>query len=443
MKIYKSTHSPRDQRRGAILGVVMVIMGAVAFIGWSVVNLGGQDAVETSTNLSEVQAFWTAEAGLEEIKTIGQKYRLPFESIGGGGGLYGTAALGGTTSRGSYSVDVGNDPAWPSVGNRIKRYIITSTGTSNGGDSKSVSVRAEIQTFASYMHSSNSEETSGGANIYFATGDLLDGDVYVNDEINIHGTPQILGLTHSTAPTVNYQSGGSSAAFVGGLVLNATPLDFLGASGDHIDSIKNKAQSGGIAITASGTYEIEFFADGTVVHREDLGGGSYGAPTSNDLASINGAIYVNGDALVKGIVDGQVTIGVEDEIEIHENGIVYESAQSPNPWAAGFDPTAVDDALGLVARNKVELLGSSEINIHAAVLVTQGDDGFTTKKRYRFIGTPLINLYGSLGQWRRGVVGTVSGRGFLKNYKYDPNFTDNPPPWFPYSAYVITAWTRL
>ncbi|MDA0321960.1 MAG: hypothetical protein O2923_04490 [Verrucomicrobia bacterium] len=443
MKICTSRASKRERCRGAILGLVLVIVGAVAFIGWSVVNLGGHDAIETSTNLSQVQAFWNAEAGLEEIKSIAQKVRLPFADIGGGGGLYDAAALGGTTSRGTYSVDIIDDPAWPSGGSRIKRYIVTSTGTSNGGDSKSVSVRAEIQTFASYMHSSNSEEQSGGGNIFFGTGDLLDGDVYVNDEINIYGTPQILGLTHSSAGSVNYQAAGSSATFVGGLVLNATPLDFLGSSVDHIDSIKAEAQSGGIALTTSGNYEIEFFGDGTVTYRQDLGGGSFGPTTTNDLASINGAIYVNGDAIVKGIVDGQVTLGVEDAIQIHESGIVYETAQSPNPWDAGFDPSTVDDALGLVARNMVQVLGSSDVNIHAAILVTQGDDGFTTANKYTHIGTPYLNLYGSLGQWRRGVVGTISGKGFLKNYKYDLNFTDSPPPWFPYSAYVITAWTRL
>ena len=102
--------------------------------------------------------------------------------------------MSGTTSRGTYSVDIVRDPLKPLTGTRVKHYVITSTGTSPGVDAKSVSVSAQIQTFASYMHSSNSEETSRGANISFATGDVLDGNVYVNDEINIYGTPQLLGL---------------------------------------------------------------------------------------------------------------------------------------------------------------------------------------------------------------------------------------------------------
>jgi hypothetical protein len=226
-------------------------------------------------------------------------------------------------------------------------------------------------------------------------------------------------------------------------VLNATPLDFVGMFQDHIGGLKSRAQNGGLAITSSGNYEFQFLADGSFGYRQNLGGGSYGPISSNDLATLNGAIYVNGDAQVRGVVNGQVTIAAEDDIRIHESGIVYESAQSPNPWATGFDPTAVDDALGLVAREMVEVEGSSDINIHAAVLVTEGDDGFTTAKKYSSIGTPYLNVYGSLGQWRRGVVGTVSGKGYLKNYKYDPNFQNSPPPWFPYSAYVSTAWTRL
>jgi hypothetical protein len=167
-----------------------------------------------------------------------------------------------------------------------------------------------------------------------------------------------------------------------------------------------------------------------------------GAAVTNYLASLNGAIYVNGSVTnLQGRVNGEVTLAAANSIYIASN-LVYASAVSPAPWDAGFNPAAVDDSLGLVASNRVRVLGSQAISIHATIMVTRGDDGFGADRWDDSIGKPPINLFGGISQYRRGVVGRTSGTGFAKNYKFDPRFLTEAPPNFPYSLYLFDQWRQ-
>ena len=436
--------SPRGaDDAGAILIMVLVVLVLFGILGAGLLDLGSSDGAETGKAVSAAQAFWCAEAGIQHARFLAQKARKPCASIpvatSPSGYLYGSNALSGTTSRGGYSVDVLDDPAWTNAVHSVKRYIIRATGTSPGGATVVLTQRAEIQTYASYMHASNLERQPSGSPIYFGTGDILDGPVYINDQINIYGTPQFLQLVSSASASVNYTSGGTVAVFQGGLVLNAPALDVSGQfSSDHITDVKNQAMSGGLALT--GNYRFVFNANGSFTYRPVSGG----AAVTNYLASLNsgrGAIYVNGAAYVQGSVNGTVTLAAQDTIYIPSN-IVYASATSPDPWSALFNLAAVDDQLGLMASNAVQVTSSQAITIHATIMVTTGDNGFNASYWNQSIGNPYINLFGGVSQYRRGVVGQASGTGFRKNYKFDQRFLSDAPPNFPYSVYVFSQWKR-
>ena len=77
-------------------------------------------------------------------------------------------------------------------------------------------------------------------------------------------------------------------------------------------------------------------------------------------------------------------------------------------------------------------------------MVTSGDDGFCAAKKYDRIGGPYINLFGSLSQYRRGVIGRASSpfEGYHKNYKFDVRFNSDSPPNFPYSMYTFSRWEQ-
>jgi hypothetical protein len=431
-------------REGAILGVVLVVLVILSFVSVGLLTLTSATGMEAGRSIGSVQAFWTAEAGLEQVKAIANKRRRPLNKIVQAGSpsgfLYGSNALVGTTSKGSYAVDVLDDPAWTNAVKALKKYIIVSRATANNGARQRVSIHTMIQSFASYMHASNWEQTSGNANIYFGTGDIIDGPVYVNDQLNILGSPRFLQLVSSAQSSVNYSPSPNPSVFEGGLALNAVPLDIAGQfTSDHIVDLKDEALSGGLAVT--GDYKFKFNSDGSFTYVQITAG----APTNTGyLSALNGAIYVDGDAWVEGVVDGNVTLAAQDSIYI-SNNITYASAQSPTPWQTNtFNVNAVDDTLGLMASNQFQIVGTNVMTIHAAVMVTSDGGGFNTQKNAADIGAPYINLYGSLIQYRRGVVGhaTTPFQGYRKNYKYDTRFDADAPPNFPYSIYVFSRWDQ-
>lgn len=142
------------------------------------------------------------------------------------------------------------------------------------------------------------------------------------------------------------------------------------------------------------------------------------------------------------MLDGEVTLAVDGAVGLVDD-IVYASAIDPSPYDDDFELNAVDDQLGLIARDRVEIQTTTDINIHAAIMVTEGDDGFGAEYRYSWLGNPSIYLFGSIAQFRRGIVGTVGGMGFRKNYVFDTRFDLNPPPHYPYSAYKMREWSRI
>jgi hypothetical protein len=387
---------------------------------------------------SDAHAFWTADAGIQRVRALASKNNtVPFEKMGLGSlplTITGNT-LAGSGTPGAYTVKIISDPAWPS-GSVVKKYIITSTGLSQGGATRVITLRAELWTFANYMHASHFEQTPDGTPIYFASNDVVDGPVYVNGRINIWSTPTFLQLVRSAASSVNYMNGGTAAVFKGGLGLNAPALDFQGLNSiDPIASVKGKA---GLAL--SGNYNLVFASNGTVSYTPAGGG----VPQTRNLTSLNGAIYINGNAYVRGVVNGMTTVAAENSVYV-QSSITYAGAAGTNdPWNSNFNPANVDDALGLMARQRVEVMGTSPVAIHAAIMVT--DDaggsnwGFNTTNKAANIGQPKLSVYGSISQYRRGVVGYVSGQGFAKNYKFDSRLTNAPPPWWPYSTYLLTKW---
>ena len=423
------------------MGVVMVVLVVVSFMGVGLLNLSRASGWEAGRSVSSVQAFWAAEGGVEQIKAFGQKRRRPFTSIAYAGSpsgfLWGSNVLSGTTGNGTYAVDVLDDPAWTNAVKALKKYIIRGRATSGSGQKYTVSVKATIQSFASYMHASNWEQSSGGGNIYFATGDIIDGPVYVNDQLNINGSPQFLQSVSSASNSVNYQNGGNSSVFQGGLTLNATPLDISGQfTSDHIQDLKTEADSGGLSLSSDQNFW--FNSNGTLTYA----GRTAGATTTTvSLASLNGAIYVNGDVWVNGIVKGKVTVAAQDAIYV-SNSVQYASAVSPNPWQTNFNVSAVTDTLGLMASNQVRIVGTNAITLHAALMVTSDGGGFNAELYKKDFGKPNINLFGSLSQYRRGAVGQVGPNGYSKNYKFDTRYNSDAPPNFPYSVYVFSQWSQ-
>lgn len=438
----KSVYAKYSGRRGAALAMALIVMLLLSILGVGLLKRAQSVGVDTSHTVGAAQAFWTAEAGLEHFKALAQMKRLPCTAIpsptSSTGWLWGTNALSGATTNGAYTVDVLDDATWTNAVHIVKKYVIHAHGTARSGDTRTVTISTVIQSFASYMHASVSEN---GVN--FLPGDVLDGPVYSNDQLSLIGgspaDPLFKQQVSSAASSVRYSSGANSSDFQGGLTLNATPLDIAGQfSSDHILDVKNQAQAGGLVITNSGTIAFNFRQDGSFTYQPLPAG----ALKTNMLSALNGTIFAMGNiSNLQGVVSGKVTLASAGAIYITSN-LVYHTATNPIPWATNFDVTRVTDALGLVASNQVMVMGGTNITIDAAILITSG--GFNAlSNNTKMTPQPYINLFGGSSQYVRGIVSHSGGYGFLKQYKFDTRFQTDAPPGFPYSLYQYYAWTQF
>jgi hypothetical protein len=438
-------------REGGILVLVMVLVLIVGGLGAGLMQLGTRTGVEVSYAVNDANAFWAAEAGIERAKTIGQKNRKRFEVItkpgSGNGVFFGYNVLTGGTSRVSYSVDILEDAPWVNADHTLKKYLIQSVGVS-GGRTRIVKIHAKLLNYAGYMHASHDEN-----GVSFVSGDILDGPVYTDDILSIRGPsgPVFKQLVSSGASYVdtngwNMTSADRAAVFQGGLALNAEPLDIQGQFGDHITDIQTESQLGGLNLegSAAGDYDFTFLSNGKVVYQKRVSK-KRPPPVTNMLSSLNGTIYVDGDVYVKGVVNGKVTLASRHTINIVSN-IVYESASggNPEPWNTNtFNYANVNDMLGLMAVDSVNVMGKNSINIHASIMITSG--GFNADENETEIGNKFINLFGGMSQYSRGVIGhnTSPFQGFHKNYKFDERYgseMQEAPPSFPPSKYEFSSW---
>ncbi len=445
----------KNNRAGAVLAAVLILMLVVAVLTVTFYSLSAEVGIAVARDINDATAFWAAEAGIEQAKTLGQMKRKRYTQIpnpnGLGGMLWGTNVLAGTTSMGSYTVSILDEPAWDNNAHALQKYIITSVGRARGQSTNSVTIHARLLNYASNLHASHSEN-----GVYFATGDTLDGPIYTDDRLHILGPPGpvFYQLASSATNSADYRlTGGGlwtpttneyNAVWQGGLALNAAPLDIQGQFGDHVTDIQTNARAGGLALEGGATngYTFTFNQNGSVTYSNR----SSRVVQSRNLPDLNGTIYVDQDVYVQGVVNGQVTLASRHSINIMGD-LVFNSASgiNPNPWSTNFNYSSVHDMLGLLAGDSVNVQGTNSINIHASILITT--NGFNADANAMDIGNKFINLFGGMSQYSRGVIGHAATffhpfQGFHKNYKFDQRYNSDAPPSFPPSVYLFSSWQQ-
>ncbi len=463
------TSETDERRRGAVLGMVLAVVVLVSILGSGLMYYTSSVAAEVGRLVSASQAFWTAEAGLQSLLAIGRAAQEPLEDID-----LVKNGWAGSVLHGTYTVTYTALPGGGSLPHRSREYHVVSHGVSAGGQVAHVEVNAELPTFNQYMMFSNIGVTPDDQPVYFGDGDTIAGPVYVNDELNIwHDHPQNpifvfpspLGdewLIMSAADSVNMHAGDLSVfEDDGSMYPDGQPQSRLRLSQPEVsvdpiqeffDDSRSAAQSGSPLSNLSGDYDMTFHDDGTVVYEQR--GGS-GGPKTNTIEEFAGAIYVDGNVYIRGVVDGDLTLVVEHGIHI-DGDVVYESAQTPDPWASGFDADAVDDFLTLLTPEYVRLESqpgtkADDRTMHASIYVTEdnpgADYGLCAVDWDKNIGKPRLNLFGGVTQYRRGLLArppnvTASGTapqpfGYGKNFFYDERMASRTGP---YTSYLVSGW---
>ena len=167
----------------------------------------------------------------------------------------------------------------------------------------------------------------------------------------------------------------------------------------------------------------------------------------------NGAIFVEGTAIVSGMVKGRCTVGAS-KIDIG-GSIIYNTAPRVNE----DDPIPlVADALGLISKNDITIPTSTfnanhHLRIDAAMLTVSGSFGIQTSAPWHYIdpsGTYEAWWNGCQAMWNTSNAPAIYlGGGKVRGYEiqhtyYDRNlFNFGPPPFYPLTnSYTDEHWTE-
>ncbi len=427
--------------RGSALVGVIAIITAVLLVGIAIFILGHAEGDVVEYAVDDSRAFYIAEGGLERARGYLAALKLddPNEDP------VGTSLSGQVPGGGSYYVEVVADA---SGGSWLEAYEVVSTGDKDGV-LRQVKATVIAETFAMY---SWFIESAGGGYSWFRSGERFEGPIHVNGDLRIDGDPWFGGYVRAAGGLTLKE--GSNPTFVRGYELNVDPIS-LPSRAHVFATVKAAAQStGGLVLPALGNqthYEI-LLGDPYVGAFSYQGfnddGSTNGLGGEVDISSLNGAVWSDEDIHISGVLDGELTIGVDGTIHITDD-ILYAGSTPGN----GPDPDC-DDILGLIAAGhpKGDIIidyttpNWNDCEVHGVMMALQktieAEDYQHHAVRGDFIlyGGMLADYAIHLAQYSEGVV--VSGYG--RDYHFDPRVAALPPPFFPFAgSFSIVTWEEV
>ncbi|MFH1690368.1 MAG: hypothetical protein ABIE42_09055 [Candidatus Eisenbacteria bacterium] len=434
---------PRRMRgqTGSSLVAVLAITTAVLLVGGALFALGVGESGVVDYSIDSTRAFWIAESGVERARGWLEAQASEVPPVFPADGAFPGQPLGG----GEYDVTItqysGANP-W------VTEYQVISTGVFEGAVSH---VRAVLrnETFAQYMYFADEMRE-----IWFITGDRLDGRVHTNGYIRISGDPWF-GMKVSTAKDEIIMRDGSDPTFEGGYEVGVEEVP-LPVPSDLVTTVRAQALSEGIyegALTGEyAKYEVKIGKDGWLgsfsyrAYRRPSPYAPYSWSDWTDvyIPDINGVVWFEEPVHVSGVLDGQLTIGSAVDIYIDDNIIYNDSTPEHGPDLGG------DDVLGLVSAGNVVVArttaNQNDVVIHAHMLAL--DTSFTAEDYDEGLPRGTLTLYGGFAQQTQGAVGMFGSSGIIhgyqKDYHYDMNLLGHSPPGYPGTGkYLLTLWEEL
>jgi hypothetical protein len=420
----------------------MAIITAVLLVGIAIFILGHSEGDVVEYEVDDSRAFYIAEGGLERVRS----YLTALEESDPSADPVGTTFNGQTLGGGVYDVVVVAD-ANPS--GTADAYEVISTGTKDGAVRQ---VKATVigETFAIYQWFIGSV---GGGFSWFRTGERFEGPVHVNGTIDIDGDPWFGGVVRAGGNHINMTQG-SNPTFERGYELNVEHID-MPSTNETVATLRAQADDGGWRwgkLGPNGAYwNVVLQGDYATADAFDKFGNPIGGVPGQIIpfAGINGAVWFDDDIRIEGVLDGEVTIGVDGNVII-TNDILYADS-SP-----GSGPNeGCDDVLGIIAA------GQSQGNVIIEDNAANGDNceihgvfmalNNTIEAEDYQHGSPRGNLtlYGGLlaqsaihlAEYNNNGVITS---GYYRDYHYDGRMLFLPPPFFPFASnFAIWIWEEV
>jgi len=443
----RDAHAPRDARAGYALVGAMVILFILGIVGTAFLVMAGYEIRSSEVQTDSQRAFWLAEAGKERAIEWMQDRSTPPDSDQP---IYSSVA---GPNGGAYSVDVLVDTTtnWAAE----KAFVIESVGEF-GGHERRIRQRIRMTSFATYAYFTNDEIGAGGQVIWFASGNVVEGRLHSNGTIHILGNPVFLGEVTSASdrmigsPNYNvydqdgWPVGSNNPTFAEGFRLNAEVIPLPESTGD----LRAAAQNGGRFLAGGHTIEVGYTGDqpaGTPrpgwLRYQPNGGGAW---DSLNIAALNpGVVYVDGDANVWGVLDGELTISASSDITLIDD-LTYAGSD-----AAAAPLPGCNDMMGLVAEENIvfDYNPGRTNNLKVNAVLMALDTSITAELYNNDELRGTLTIWGGLIQERRGAVGLAGGAGgaitsgYQKDYHYDPRVTGRKPPEFPLTGvYEEVRW---
>jgi hypothetical protein len=428
-----------DQTGGTLVAVLAVVT-SVLLVGGALFALGVGESGVVDYSVDSSRSFWIAESGIERARAWLEAQAGEIPPIFPDEGSFLEQPLRG----GEYHVVI---TQYASANPWVTEYEVNSTGVYERAVSH---VRAVLrnETFAQYMYFADEMQE-----IWFITGDRLDGRVHTNGYIRIDGDPWF-GMKVTTAQDEIIMKSWSNPTFEGGYEVGVEEVP-LPVPSDLVETVQAEAQSHGVYEgTLSGAdarYEVVIGRDGwlgSFSYRayEMTGGGIYEWTTWTDvyIPDTNGVVWFDEPVHVSGVLDGQLTIGSAVDVYIADD-ITYDDSTPEHGPDLGSD-----DVLGLVSSGNIIVERTPEnmddVVIHAHMLAL--DTSFMAEEYWEGPPRGTLTLYGGFAQQRQGAVGMFNQSGIIhgyqKDYHYDMNLLGHSPPGYPATGkYLLMLWEEL
>ncbi|MBI4356021.1 MAG: DUF4900 domain-containing protein [Candidatus Omnitrophica bacterium] len=330
-------------------------------------------------------------------------------------------------------------------------YKITATATV-GYSSRTVTVGAAIQSFATYAYFTNNpaDSDTNTARPWFRSGQTITGPVHSNGYLRVMGTPTFTDVVTTSMDSILYAGGTEADGVTPVDASRSNPAFQSGAPQLNVPA-KLFPQSATAALRAIAEPEGYVFKDAQYTLNQsgqvEVTGDQLTGYTINGSGELvpqyttltkqglplppSGVIVDEGTAILKGTLVGQLTLGAQN-ISIKDN-VLYNSG---NPIV---QPQGTD-ILGLVADNNVYINVNAprDVEIDANIMAlgsfrTEVDDAALNNLAAR----GSVTLYGSLAVNESRPLGATDANGnivhgYVGQYNSDPRLkTVLQPPAFP------------
>lgn len=413
-------------------GALIFVIGFGVIMGYVILNL-----TSLGTRATENMSWYNTATASKNLATIGMNIGLALIQEDEGfadGPIWSESMNSGPYSGGSFSVT--------SEALGSNRYRVTSTSNypltffSDLRDTIEVILRMlTVDDFRMYGWLTNFP----GNDQFFFENDIVWGPLHANGQFHPHPGHDPVFHGHVTARGINPRPGtpNSHAKFLGGYTTGARDVEIP----DNFSELIEAANNGGVTIENDAW--IRIYDNEVRIWNSEPTPVDDVLPLPDDvipLSDFNGTMYVDGNAYIQGTLDGELSIGASQNVNItgnikyktdppyitHDIGIVDGIMRQEHEGIG-------DDILGIVAGNDIIINHNypndlSNLELHG-IFFAMGSFDVTSLP-----SNGVLNTWGGMIQRNgRATLRLPSGEGYRQRYRYDTRLEDGTmrPPEFP------------